>query len=126
MNEKELNALTEKITGLAMKVHSTLGRGLLESAYEQALMIEFRRNGMEAKNQVPVPIVYEGEIIKNAFRADIVVEKTAILELKSVQNLDESVYKQLFTYLHLSRLQAGLIFNFNERLLKDSIKRMIL
>jgi len=54
------------------------------------------------------------------------VEKTVILELKSVQNLDESVYKQLFTYLHLSRLQAGLIFNFHERLLKDSIKRMIL
>ena len=126
MSEMGLNALTEKIIGLAMKVHTTLGRGLLESAYEQALMIDFRRNGLEAQNQVPIPIMYEGVIIEQAFRADIVVEKTVILELKSVQKLDESVYKQLFTYLRLSHLKAGLIFNFHDRLLKDSIKRMIL
>ncbi len=126
MSEKGLNALTEKIIGLAMKGHTTLGRGLLESAYEQALMIDFRRNGLEAQNQVPIPIMYEGVIIEQAFRADIVVEKTVILELKSVQKLDESVYKQLFTYLRLSHLKAGLIFNFHDRLLKDSIKRMIL
>ena len=124
--EVELNDLTEKVIGLAIKVHRILGPGLLESAYEQALMIEFRRNGIQAQNQVLVPIVYEGEIVEKAFRADIVVEDRLILELKSVKKMDESVYKTLFTYLRLSHLQAGLIFNFHERLLKDGIKRMVI
>jgi GxxExxY protein len=122
----ELNDLTEKVIGLAIKVHRILGPGLLESAYEQALMIEFRRNGIQAQNQVLVPIVYEGEIVEKAFRADIVVEDRLILELKSVKKMDESVYKTLFTYLRLSHLKAGLIFNFHERLLKDGIKRMVI
>ena len=121
----ELNDLTEKVIGMAMKVHRILGPGLLESAYEQAMMIEFRRNGIPAQNQVLVPITYEGETVEKAFRADIVVEDRLILELKSVKNMDESVYKTLFTYLRLSRLKVGLIFNFHERLLKDGIKRMV-
>ena len=121
----ELNELTEKVIGLAIKVHRILGPGLLESAYEQALMIEFRRNGIQAQNQVLVPIVYEGEIVEKAFRADIVVEDRLILELKSVKKMDDSVYKSLFTYLRLSHLKAGLIFNFQEKLLKDGIKRMV-
>ena len=122
----DLNELTEKVIGLAIKVHRILGPGLLESAYEQALMIEFRRNGIQAQNQVLVPIVYEGEIVEKAFRADIVVEDQLILELKSVKTIDPSVYKTLFTYLRLSHLKAGLIFNFHERLLKDGIKRMVI
>ena len=122
----DLDALTEIIIGLAMKVHSNLGRGLLESAYEQAMMFELRRNGLNARNQVAIPVIYEGEIIEPAFRADIVVEDRVILELKSVQNLDDSAYKQLFTYLRLSGMKAGLLFNFHERLLRDGIKRMIL
>ncbi|MGD9782746.1 MAG: GxxExxY protein [Kiritimatiellia bacterium] len=121
----DLNELTEKVIGLAIKVHRILGPGLLESAYEQALMIEFRRNGIQAQNQVLVPVVYEGEIVEKAFRADIVVEDRLILELKSVKKIDPSVYKTLFTYLRLSHLKAGLIFNFQERLLKDGIKRMV-
>lgn len=125
-HDVDLNELTEKVIGLAIKVHRILGPGLLESAYEQALMIEFRRNGIQAQNQVLVPIVYEGEIVEKAFRADIVVEDRLILELKSVKKMDESVYKTLFTYLRLSHLKAGLIFNFHERLLKDGIKRMII
>ena len=122
----DLNELTEKVIGLAIKVHRILGPGLLESAYEQALMIEFRRNGIQAQNQVLVPIVYEGEIVEKAFRAEIVVEDRLILELKSVKTIDPSVYKTLFTYLRLSHLKAGLIFNFHERLLKDGIKRMVI
>ena len=122
----ELNELTEKVIGLAIKVHRILGPGLLESAYEQALMIEFRRNGIQAQNQVLVTIVYEGEIVEKAFRADIVVEDRLILELKSVKEMDDSVYKTIFTYLRLSHLKAGLIFNFQEKLLKDGIKRMVI
>ena len=120
-----MNELTEKVIGLAIKVHRILGPGLLESAYEQTLMIEFRRNGIQAQNQVLVPIVYEGEIVEKAFRADVVVEDRLILELKSVKTIDPSVHKTLFTYLRLSHLKAGLIFNFHERLLKDGIKRMV-
>jgi GxxExxY protein len=122
----DLNELTEKVIGLAIKVHRILGPGLLESAYEQTLMIEFRRNGIQAQNQVLVPIVYEGEIVEKAFRADVVVEDRLILELKSVKTIDPSVHKTLFTYLRLSHLKAGLIFNFHERLLKDGIKRMVI
>ena len=124
--EVDLNELTEKVIGLAIKVHRILGPGLLESAYEQALIIEFRRNGIQAQNQVLVPIVYEGEIVEKAFRADVVVEDRLILELKSVKTIDPSVHKTLFTYLRLSHLKAGLIFNFHERLLKDGIKRMVI
>jgi len=124
--EVDLNELTEKVIGLAIKVHRILGPGLLESAYEQTLMIEFRRNGIQAQNQVLVPIVYEGEIVEKAFRADVVVEDRLILELKSVKTIDPSVHKTLFTYLRLSHLKAGLIFNFHERLLKDGIKRMVI
>ena len=120
--EVDLNELTEKVIGLAIKVHRILGPGLLESAYEQTLMIEFRRNGIQAQNQVLVPIVYEGEIVEKAFRA----EDRLILELKSVKTIDPSVHKTLFTYLRLSHLKAGLIFNFHERLLKDGIKRMVI
>ncbi len=122
----DLNELTEKVIGLAIKVHRILGPGLLESAYEQTLMIEFRRNGIQAQNQVLVPIVYEGEIVEKAFRADVVVEDRRILELKSVKTIDPSVHKTLLTYLRLSHLKAGLIFNFHERLLKDGIKRMVI
>lgn len=121
----ELNELTEKIIGIAMKVHRILGPGLLESAYEQSMMIEFRRQNIPAQNQVLVPIEYEGETVEKAFRADIVVANQVILELKSVKKLDESVYKTLLTYLRLSRLKVGLIFNFHDRLLKDGLKRMV-
>lgn len=121
----EINELTEKTIGMAIKVHRILGPGLLESAYEQAMMIELRRNNIPAQNQVFVPIVYEGEIVERAFRADIVVDDRLILELKSVKKVDESVYKTLFTYLRLSHLKVGLVLNFNEKLLKNGLKRMI-
>ena len=121
----DMNELTEKIIGVALKVHRILGPGLLESAYEQAMMIEFRRQQIPAQNQVLVPIEYEGETVDKAFRADILVDDRVILELKSVKKLDESVYKTLLTYLRLSHHKVGLIFNFHERLLKDGMKRMV-
>ncbi len=119
------NELTEQIIGLAIKVHQTLGPGLLESAYEKALMLEFQRNNIKAESQVLIPIVYEGVVIDQAFRADMVIEDQVILELKSVKQLDDSVYKQLLTYLRLSNRKLGLIINFNEVLLKNGIKRVI-
>ena len=119
------NTLTETIIGLAIKVHRTLGPGLLESAYEKALMVEFQRQGIQAQSQVLIPILYEGVEIDQAFRADMVVEDQIILELKSVKQLDDSVYKQLLTYLRLSNRKLGLVLNFHKELLKNGIKRVV-
>jgi len=119
------NALTEQIIGLAIKVHRTLGPGLLESAYEKALLFECERNGLDAKHQVLIPIIYEGVEIDQAFRADMIIEDQIILELKSVKELDDHAYKQLLTYLRLSGRKLGLLINFNEILLKNGIKRVI-
>ena len=121
----DLNALTEQIIGLAIKVHRTLGPGLLESAYEKALMVEFQRHGIKAESQVLIPIAYEGVLIDQAFRADMVIEDQVILELKSVKQLDDRVFKQLLTYLRLSSRKLGLVINFHEELLKNGIKRVI-
>lgn len=124
-SEMDWNALTEKIIGLAIKVHRVLGPGLLESAYEQALLVEFQRHGLQAKSQVLIPIIYEGVEIGQAFRADLVVENQVIVELKSVKQVDDSAYKQLLTYLRLSNRPLGLLINFNEELLKNGVKRVI-
>ena len=121
----DLNALTEKIIGRAIQVHRTLGPGLLESAYEKALMVEFQRHGVKAENQVLIPIMYEGVLIDQAFRADMVIEDQIILELKSVKQLDDSVYKQLLTYLRLLNLPLGLLINFGAALFKDGVKRVV-
>ncbi len=122
MNENELS---EKIIGLAIKVHSALGPGLLESAYEKALVFELSRNGYKAEVQKSISINYEGMIIDEGYRADIVVNDIVLIELKSVKQIEDIHLKQLLTYLRLSGKKLGLLINFNETLLKNGIKRVI-
>ena len=122
MNENELS---EKIIGLAIKVHSALGPGLLESAYEKALVFELSRNGYKAEVQKSISINYEGMIIDEGYRADIVVNDIVLIELKSVKQIEDIHLKQLLTYLRLSGKKLGLLINFNEILLKNGIKRVI-
>jgi GxxExxY protein len=122
MNENELS---EKIIGMALKVHSALGPGLLESAYEKALIYELNRNGNKIDTQKIIPIKYEDIIIDEGFRADIIVEDKIILELKSVKQLEDIHFKQLLTYLKLSNHKLGLLINFNETLLKNGIRRIV-
>ena len=122
MNENELS---EKIIGLAIKVHSALGPGLLESAYEKALVFELSRNGYNAETQKSISINYEGMIIDEGYRADIVVNDIVLIELKSVKQIEDIHLKQLLTYLRLSGKKLGLLINFNETLLKNGIKRVI-
>jgi len=122
MNENELS---EKIIGLAIKVHSTLGPGLLESAYEKALVFELCRNGYKAEVQKSISINYEGIIIDEGYRADIVVNDIVLIELKSVKQIEDIHLKQLLTYLRLSNKKLGLLINFNEILLKNGIRRVI-
>jgi GxxExxY protein len=122
MNENELS---EKIIGLAIKVHSALGPGLLESAYEKALVFELGRNGYKAEVQKSISINYEGMIIDEGYRADIIVNDLLILELKSVKQIEDIHLKQLLTYIRLSNKKLGLLINFNEILLKNGIRRVI-
>lgn len=122
MNENELS---EKIIGLAIKVHSALGPGLLESAYEKALVYELTKNGFQIETQKPIHINYEGMLIEEGYRADIIVNDLVILELKSVKQIEDIHLKQLLTYLRLSGKKLGLLINFNETLLKNGIKRVI-
>lgn len=101
------------IRGAIYKVYTALGPGLLESAYEAALTYELRQSGLEVKTQIPIGIVYNTIEIPAAFRLDILVENSVIIELKSVEKLEKIHYKQLRTYLRLMGLHTGILVNFN-------------
>ena len=121
----ELNDLTEKIIGCAIKVHRVLGPGLLESAYEVCLLHELTKAGLKAERQVKVPIVYDGLNLEADYFIDILVEDTVVLELKSVEHMLPIHEAQLLTYLKLANKKLGLLINFNVTLLKNGIKRRI-
>ena len=121
----ELNDLTEKIIGCAIKVHRVLGPGLLESAYEVCLVHELRKAGLKAERQVALPVIYEGLRLDADYFIDILVEDTVVLELKSVEHLLPIHEAQLLTYLKLANKKLGLLINFNVTLLKNGIKRRI-
>jgi GxxExxY protein len=117
--------LTERIIGLAIKMHSNLGPGLLESVYHQCLCWELHHDGLAFEHEVPLPIVYEDMRIDRGYRADIVVNQTVLLELKSVERILPVHRAQTLTYLHLSGCQIGLLMNFNCVLLKDGLHRFV-
>ncbi len=121
----ELNDLTEKIIGCAIKVHRGLGPGLLESAYEVCLFHELTRAGLKVERQVKVPIIYDSIQIDADYYIDILVEDTVVLELKAVEHLLPIHEAQLLTYLKLANKRLGLLINFNVTLLKNGIKRRI-
>lgn len=120
------NALTHQIIGLAMRVHSRLGPGLLESAYERCLCHEFDRNALPYTRQADLPLQYDGITLECGYRADIVVKDAVILEIKSVEHILPVHEAQLLTYLRLSGCRVGLLLNFNTLSLKDGIRRRIL
>ena len=120
-----LNELSEKIIGLAIKVHSALGPGLLESAYEKALQFELQRNNLKVESQKMIPIHYDSLTIDEGFRADIIVEDSIIVEIKSVKRIEDIHLKQLLTYLKLAEKKLGLLINFNEKVLKTGIRRVV-
>jgi GxxExxY protein len=122
----ELNQISGQIVDAAMKVHSALGPGLLESAYEVCLVHELGRRGLHVETQVPLPIHYEGLNLAVGYRIDIVVEQAVIVELKSVDKIAPIHEAQLLSYLRLSHRRLGLLINFNVLHLKDGIKRMVL
>src|SRR6185312_4062917 len=122
---EQRDPLTEKIIGCAIEVHRQLGPGLLESTYENALAVEFELSGLQFQRQVPFPISYKGRII-GEHRLDLLIEKSVILEIKSVDRHDPIFEAQVLTYLKITGLRRALLVNFNSRLLKDGIKRFVL
>lgn len=120
----EINELTEKIIGCAIEVHKRLGPGLLESAYEECLAFELKSAGFSVERQIPVPVVYKDIKLEYGYRIDILVEKTVLLELKSIEAIAPVHVAQVLTYLKFADKQLGLLINFNVPLLKDGIKRL--
>jgi len=117
---------TNRIIGLAIKVHRALGPGLLEEVYEECLCWELQQSGLAFGRQVPFPLIYEGVRLPRGYRADIVVEHSVIIEIKSIEHLLPVHEAQMLTYLRLSGCHIGLLMNFNSKLLKDGLKRFIL
>ncbi len=121
MNENEI---AKRVLDAAFIIHRELGPGLLETVYEVILAKKLTDMGLAVERQVPVPIRFEGIIFDEGFRADLIVERKVIIELKSVERLALVHSKQLLTYLRLRGCRLGLLINFGEVLLKDGIKRI--
>lgn len=122
MDQEEI---AKKVLDAAFKVHTALGPGLLESVYEAALALELSRGGLEVERQKEIPVTYEGLPLGVGFRADLIVGKSVLVELKSVEALSAVHRKTVNTYLRLIRLQVALLINFNEAHLKDGIVRIV-
>jgi len=121
----EINEISGQVVDAAMRVHSALGPGLLESAYEACLVFELHRRGLKAISQLELPVVYDSVKIDVGYRLDILVEDAVIIELKSVEKLLPIHQAQLLSYLRLSGKKLGLLVNFNTLHLKDGITRMV-
>jgi GxxExxY protein len=118
--------LTGSILKYAYKVHTTLGPGLLESAYEECLHYELNKNGLMVIKQKPMPLIYEEKKLELGYRIDLLVEDKIVIEVKSVDVLNPVHLAQIMTYLKLSGCRIGLLINFNVQSLKDGIKRVII
>jgi GxxExxY protein len=120
------NDITYQIRGAIFDVYNTLGPGLLESVYEEALCFELHQRGLQVARQIEVPINYKGHKLKNDLRLDVLVEDQIIIELKSVEEIKPVFFKQLKTYLKLIDKKLGLLVNFGEYDMKNGIHRIIL
>jgi GxxExxY protein len=120
------NLVTGNIIDAALKVHTALGPGLLESAYEACLLHELQKRKLQVASQVILPVSYDGITVDLGYRVDLLVEDLVIVELKAVEKLHPVHKAQLLSYLKLSGKQLGLLINFSELHLKDGIQRIIL
>ena len=122
---QDINDLTYAVIGCAYKVHSALGPGLLESTYETCLAYEIENAGHQVETQKALPVVYNDIKLEAGYRIDIMVDKRLILELKSVDAINDIHIAQILTYLKLSGIKIGLLINFNVKDLKEGIRRFI-
>jgi GxxExxY protein len=122
----EINDITKEILDAAYKVHTALGPGLLESAYQACLVYELKKKGLYIEVEKPMPLIYEEVKLDYGYRIDILVENKVVIELKTVDYFNDVHIAQTLTYLKLSGCKIGLLLNFNTKSLKDGIKRLIL
>jgi len=119
------NEISERIIGCAIEVHKSLGPGLLESAYLECLIYELQKAGLRVEKQKPLPLIYKDVKLDAGYRIDILVEGKVIIELKSVEAINEIHIAQVLTYLKLSGCKLGLLINFNVLRVVDGIKRLV-
>ena len=121
-----IEEIFKTVLDCSFQVHTALGPGLLESAYEECLYYELRQLGLNVEKQKPLPLIYKEVKLNAGYRIDLLVENKVIVEIKSVESLADIHMAQILTYLKLSGCKLGLLANFNVRHLKDGIKRVIL
>ncbi|HAF29728.1 MAG TPA: GxxExxY protein [Bacteroidales bacterium] len=119
------NEIAHKIVGAAIEVHKSLGPGLLESAYQECLDYKLTQLGLKTKKEKPMPLVFEEVKLECGYRIDILVEDKVVIEIKSVESINDVHLAQILTYMRLGNYKLGLLINFNVSLLKNGIKRVI-
>ncbi len=119
------NSIATKVLNICFDIHKRYGPGLFESVYEKILCYELSKSELEFVCQYPIDVIHDGVNMDLGFRADIIVEDAVLIELKSISKLEDVHFKQVLTYLKLTRLRLGLLINFNESLLKNGIKRIV-
>ena len=119
------NELSNKIIGIAINVHKSLGPGLLESAYKECLFYNLLKEGLKVEKEKPMPLVYEEVKLDCGYRIDILVESKVVIEVKSVEALNDVHLAQTLTYIKLGSYKLGLLINFNVYLLKDGLRRIV-
>jgi GxxExxY protein len=119
------NEITEIIIGCAIKVHKTLGPGLLESAYEECLYHELSKLSLDIQKQKPLPLIYEEVKLECGYRVDLLVDRKVVVEVKSIEALNDIHLAQILTYLKLSNCKVGLLINFNVLKLIDGVRRVV-
>lgn len=120
------NEISTLVIGAAIEVHRTLGPGLLESAYEECLFYELKQKGLQVERQIALPIVYKEIKLDHGYRLDLLVNNQVVVELKTVEAINDVHQAQILTYMKLGGYKLGLLLNFNVKLLKSGIKRYIL
>jgi GxxExxY protein len=119
------NDISYKVIGAAIEIHKSIGPGLLESAYENALAYDLKELGFNVRQQVPMPFIYKHVKQEVGYRIDLLVNSKVIVEVKAVEAVAPVHYAQLLTYLKLSGIKLGLLINFNSKTLKDNIHRVV-
>jgi GxxExxY protein len=125
MSDSDIERTGKAVLDAAFHVRSVLGPGLLESVYEAALLVELKKRGLQVERQVPIAVSYEGEQLEVGFRADLIVEKQVLVELKSVETITPLFKKITTNYLKLVPLKLGYLMNFNEVHWKDGVTRIV-
>lgn len=118
------NEIGQRVLGLAIQVHKTLGPGLLESAYEACLAHELNKAGIDFERQLMLPLTYDGVVIEQGYRLDLLVLKRVVIEVKTVEKLADVHRAQLLSYLKLGGFRLGYLLNFNVSIMRDGIVRM--